>query len=252
MPRIARGQLERGVFHVLNRGNHRQTLFRHPEDFALFLDLLGGSVPKFAVKMWGYCLMGNHWHLVVEVENIKDLSAWMHWLCNRHVRLAHRENAALGGGHIYQGATKVSPSKTRATCTTCCATWKPTRCGPSWCGGHKTGFGRACPRFRSILVWWKWSVQSWQHGHATTAGRKPSIGHWLWTSWMACVEALCAACLKRPAMDQCPRHRSWYGINHAAPRPASRNEPPRSKHVNAPPRTEGVIVLQSKEKLQAF
>ena len=106
MPRIARGQLDRGIFHVLNRGNYRQMLFRQSEEFVGFLDLLGGSVSKFAVKVWGYCLMGNHWRLVVEVENIKDLSAWMHWLCNRQVRLAHRENAALGGGHIYQGRYK--------------------------------------------------------------------------------------------------------------------------------------------------
>lgn len=78
MPRIARGQLERGIFHVLNRGNHQQMLFRQPEDFALFLELLGISATQFAIKLCGYCLMGNHWHLVAEVQDTKELGRWMH------------------------------------------------------------------------------------------------------------------------------------------------------------------------------
>ncbi len=109
MPRIARGTLERGFFHVLNRGNHRQMLFRSPEDFTLFLELLGVSVAKFKVELWGYCLMGNHWHFVVSVGEVEVLSRWMHWLCNRHVRLAHAQNRQLGGGHIYQGRYKSFP-----------------------------------------------------------------------------------------------------------------------------------------------
>jgi putative transposase len=109
MPRIARGVVEGGYFHVLNRGNHRQRLFRRPEEFSLFLDLLAQSVAKFAVELWGYCLMGNHWHLAVSVKKQGELSQWMHWLTNRHVRLFHRRNAKLGGGHVYQGRYKSFP-----------------------------------------------------------------------------------------------------------------------------------------------
>jgi putative transposase len=63
MPRIARGVADEGYVHVLNRGNHRQMLFRKPEEFALLLDLLSQSVTKFDLELWRYCLMGNHWHL---------------------------------------------------------------------------------------------------------------------------------------------------------------------------------------------
>ncbi len=94
---------------MLNRGNHRQMLFRQPEEYALFLDLLGQSIAKYRVKLWGYCLMGNHWHLVVEVEAMSELSRWMHGVCNRHVRRVHRENRSLAGGHIYQGRYKSFP-----------------------------------------------------------------------------------------------------------------------------------------------
>jgi len=109
MPRITRGLLEPGYFHVLNRGNHRQTLFGRPEEFVLFLEQLALSTGKFDLQLSGYCLMGNHWHLVVSVKTVEELSRWMHWLCNRHVRLLHRQSVELGGGHIYQGRYKSFP-----------------------------------------------------------------------------------------------------------------------------------------------
>jgi len=109
MPRIARGALGRGFFHVLNRGNHRQTLFHRAHEYAEFLQLLSASTERFKVQLWGYCLMSNHWHIVVEVDETDQLSQWMHWLCNRHVRQYHRDNPKLGGGHIYQGRFKSFP-----------------------------------------------------------------------------------------------------------------------------------------------
>jgi len=109
MPRIARGGVERGWFHVLNRGNHRQTLFAAPEEFATFLELVTAATEKFKMRLWGYCLMSNHWHFVIEVESSDDMSRWVHWISNRHVRLYHRENRQLGGGHIYQGRFKSFP-----------------------------------------------------------------------------------------------------------------------------------------------
>jgi hypothetical protein len=47
MPRLARRHLQRGCFHVLNRGNHRQTLFPRVEDYAQFLELLTGAQKRF-------------------------------------------------------------------------------------------------------------------------------------------------------------------------------------------------------------
>ena len=125
MPRIARGVVEMGYFHLLNRGNHRQMLFRQSDDFALFLELLGQSVAKFAVELWGYCLMGNHWHLAVSVDQKDELSRWMHWLTNRHVRMVHARNARLGGGHLYQGRYKSFPVQTRPSLDGAAAMWRP-------------------------------------------------------------------------------------------------------------------------------
>jgi putative transposase len=109
MPRLARRKLERGCFHVLNRGNHRQALFERDDEYAQFMELMSEALRRFEVELWAYCLMGNHWHLVVEVDKIEELSGWVHWICNRHVRLFHRERQELGGGHIYQGRYKSFP-----------------------------------------------------------------------------------------------------------------------------------------------
>jgi len=84
-------------------------LFRQAEEYAVFLEIVSQATARFKVDLWGYCLMGNHWHLVVEVKDMGQLSRWMHWICNRHVRLIHRENLSLGGGHIYQGRYKSFP-----------------------------------------------------------------------------------------------------------------------------------------------
>jgi putative transposase len=53
--------------------------------------------------------MSNHWHVVVEVSRVEKLSRWLHWVCNRHVRLFHCGRRDLGGGHIYQGRYKAFP-----------------------------------------------------------------------------------------------------------------------------------------------
>jgi len=53
VPRIARGVISECYFHVLNRRNHRQMLFRQSEEFTLFMELLAQSVAKFGVELWG-------------------------------------------------------------------------------------------------------------------------------------------------------------------------------------------------------
>jgi hypothetical protein len=50
MPRLARRHLQRGCFHVLNRGNHRETLFHGPEEYAQFLELLAGARGLFPLE----------------------------------------------------------------------------------------------------------------------------------------------------------------------------------------------------------
>jgi putative transposase len=95
------------VQHVLNRGNGRMKLFRKPADYQAFVDLLGESLDRTpGMRLLGWCLMPNHWHLVLWPRGDEDLSAFMRWLSNTHVRRWRQHWHGVGEGHVYQGRYK--------------------------------------------------------------------------------------------------------------------------------------------------
>jgi putative transposase len=53
------------VYHVLNRANARMTIFKKPEDYEAFLRVLEAAVERTQTRLLAYCVMPNHWHLVV-------------------------------------------------------------------------------------------------------------------------------------------------------------------------------------------
>ena len=66
MPRIPRGQQGGYAYHVINRGNGRATVFHKAQDYEAFLSLLSEAKKRHRVKIFGFCLMPNHFHLVLE------------------------------------------------------------------------------------------------------------------------------------------------------------------------------------------
>lgn len=90
------------VQHVINRGNRRQGVFRDPEDYEDFICLLGRAADQAPMRLLAYCLMPNHWHLVLWPTTSRALSAYMHWLTSTHVRHLHHRRGTTGEGHIYQ------------------------------------------------------------------------------------------------------------------------------------------------------
>lgn len=102
MPRLPRRHQQGEFHHVINRGNVRSTLFFDAADYRTFLDLLAKMVEKYPVGLLGYCVMPNHWHLVVVPATQMDLSRAMHWLTSTHVRWWARSHERHGPGHVYQ------------------------------------------------------------------------------------------------------------------------------------------------------
>ncbi|MCR4433120.1 MAG: transposase [Caldiserica bacterium] len=100
MPRTARNVIGGAIYHVLNRGNGRQTVFYKEKDYLSFLQLLKETKEKYFWSIFSYCLMPNHFHLVLSSPEGKDLSRGMHWLCTSHVRRYHKEHGT--SGHIWQ------------------------------------------------------------------------------------------------------------------------------------------------------
>jgi len=109
-PRIATGGL---VYHALNRSVRRMTLFRDDADYDAFLRVLAEAVERRpAARLLGYCVMPNHWHLVLHPRGDDDLSQFMRWLTVTHTQRHHAHRRTAGTGPLYQGRFKSFPVKT--------------------------------------------------------------------------------------------------------------------------------------------
>ena len=92
---------------MINRGNARAVVFQAQTDYQEFVDLLRPACDRIRVRVLGYCLMPNHFHLVLWPRAGGDLGRWMQWLMTSHVRRHHRRHG--GSGHIWQGRFKAFP-----------------------------------------------------------------------------------------------------------------------------------------------
>jgi putative transposase len=95
------------VYHVINRGNGQARVFHKPKDYDAFLDLLSAAKQWTPVKLFAFCLMLNHFHLVVDPETPLKLSRFMQWLMTSHVRRYHKHYES--SGHVWQGRFKSFP-----------------------------------------------------------------------------------------------------------------------------------------------
>ena len=72
MPRTARIAPGGMVFHVLNRANNRDDMFETAEDYLAFLRVMRDTLDKKPMRILSYCLMSNHWHMVLWPEGDGD------------------------------------------------------------------------------------------------------------------------------------------------------------------------------------
>jgi putative transposase len=113
MPRHRRLLLDGCAYHLLNRGNRRQTIFHKPSDYWAFLSILAEATSRFHMPLIAVCLMRNHWHLVVWPTEAVSISSYMHWLLNVHVHRYNRHYGLTGLGHLYQDRYKAFPIQDR-------------------------------------------------------------------------------------------------------------------------------------------
>ena len=106
MPRAGRVDVGNQIYHVINRANARVRIFDYDNDYRDFEDILEEAVKKFNMRLLAYCVMPNHFHLVLNPKNDGDLSKFMGWLTNTHTRRWHTSKGTVGHGHLYQGRYK--------------------------------------------------------------------------------------------------------------------------------------------------
>lgn len=104
MPRIARALIDHCFYHLINRGNGRQQIFHKDVDYQAFIDLLLPARGEYGVKVLAWCLMPNHFHLLVQPSEAAQLNRWMQRLMTTHVRRYHKHYGT--SGHVWQGRYK--------------------------------------------------------------------------------------------------------------------------------------------------
>jgi len=97
------------IFHVLNRGNARDPIFVENVDYDAFEKLMTDTIEQSFMRVLGYCLMPNHWHLVLWPVHDGDLGRFIQRLTTTHVRRWHLFRQTVGSGHLYQGTYKSFP-----------------------------------------------------------------------------------------------------------------------------------------------
>ena len=106
MARQPRIDLGNYPYHVLNRANARLPIFFNEDDFAMFESILEDACEEYDMRMLAYCLMPNHFHLVVYPHKDGELQKFMQWLTLTHTQRWHAKNNTTGTGHLYQGRYK--------------------------------------------------------------------------------------------------------------------------------------------------
>ncbi len=108
------------VYHVLNRGNARARIFDGDSDFEAFEQLLMAGLQRTRMRLLAYCLMPNHWHMVLWPRGDGDLPAFVGWVTMTHTQRVHAARGTAGSGHLYQGRYKSFPVQSDAHFLTVC------------------------------------------------------------------------------------------------------------------------------------
>jgi len=100
MARRLRVEYPGALYHVMNRGNRREPVFRDDRDRQRFVETLGEACHKTGWKVQAWCLMSNHFHLVVETPRA-NLVAGMKWLLGTYTMRFNRRHKLIG--HLFGG-----------------------------------------------------------------------------------------------------------------------------------------------------
>lgn len=106
MARRRRGSHGEAYFHVINRSVRKAPLFRRPNDYRAFLEVLRQGLERHPARLISYCVMANHWHLVMGPVDPSRVSKLMHWVTVTHAVRWHHHRNTVGQGPVYQSRFK--------------------------------------------------------------------------------------------------------------------------------------------------
>ena len=95
MPRKARVESKTKIYHVMSRALNKQILFDDEKDYLKFLNIVKSTKSEIDFDLYGYCIMSNHYHLLINDKSNK-LSAIMNKINSRYANYYNLKNARTG------------------------------------------------------------------------------------------------------------------------------------------------------------
>jgi putative transposase len=178
MPRPLRPVADGLLYHALNRGNNRAPVFFTPEDYHTFLAALAKTKRRYPFRLYGYCLMTNHFRLLLAPEAGVTVSRVLQSLTVTHTWHYHRRRGTVG--HVWQGRFKspVVQDDDHALVVLRYIEANPLRAGMvadladhPWSSYGAHGLGRADPLLSALPAW-------------EALGREPEGRRAYWRGWV--------------------------------------------------------------------
>jgi putative transposase len=119
MPRSARVVIANQPHHIIQRGHNRQVVFAQVDDYEYYLDTLREWKEKLGCKVYAYCLMTNHAHLVIDPgKDSANLALLMKRVAGRYTRYINKKEKRTGT--VWEGRYKSSPVSSGEYLLACC------------------------------------------------------------------------------------------------------------------------------------
>ncbi len=160
MPRPLRPVADGLLYHALNRGNNRAAVFFAPDYYRTFLVALAKTKRRYPFRLYGYCLMTNHFHLLLAPESGVPISRVLQSLTVAHTWHYHKDRGTTG--HVWQGRFKspVVQDDDHALAALRYVEGNPLRAGMvadladyPWSSYGVHGLGRADPLIGALPAW---------------------------------------------------------------------------------------------------
>ena len=107
MSRAQRQPSPTGIYHWITRGIHRKKIFHDDSDFKSILGILSELKTKYSIKIYHYCVMDNHVHVLLFSESLENLASFSHFLARRYVYYYCQKYKWIGA--VFQGRYKIHP-----------------------------------------------------------------------------------------------------------------------------------------------
>lgn len=100
------------MYHALIRAVARLPLFQKDADYIAFLQVMHDALERHPTRLLAFCLMPNHWHMVLGPRADDELTRFLRWLTHTYTMRWHAHYHTSGTGHVYQGRFKAFPVET--------------------------------------------------------------------------------------------------------------------------------------------